>query len=324
MKLPTSIRCLFLALVALPALSLRAEEGGSGHYLPGSMSSFIDSVPGQEAFIARFNTVFYQGSISKDISLPFAGLSAAGADAEMFGEGLTVLWRPSWGDLGSNWSYAMSATVPFVWVDVKAGVDATLPGGFPLRRQISDSEEGLGDVVLMPLMLNYKASDDFNVNFRFGVYAPTGEYEVGRLANPGKNYWSFEPTLGLMYFGQKTGFEASLFAGYTFNTENEDTRYDSGDQFHLDGTLAQHFPLFGGLCGVGISGYWYEQVTGDEGAGARLGDFEGRTAGLGPVLSWTKKIGNTDLLAEVKWLSELETKKRLEGDTIWFKLAFKF
>lgn len=30
-----------------------AEEGGSGHYMPGSMASFIDSVPPAPAFLAR-------------------------------------------------------------------------------------------------------------------------------------------------------------------------------------------------------------------------------------------------------------------------------
>jgi hypothetical protein len=79
-------------------------------------------------------------------------------------------------------------------------------------------------------MLNYKVARDFNVNFRVGVYAPTGNYQVGRLANTGKNFWTAEPTLGLMYFGQKNGFEASLFTGCDFNSENQDTNYRSGDQ----------------------------------------------------------------------------------------------
>ena len=75
------------------------------------------------------------------------------------------------------------------------------------------------------------------------AYAPTGDYEVGRLANPGKNYWTFEPTLALMYFGQKNGFEASLFTGMSFNLENEETDYTSGNLFHVDGTLAQIYAL---------------------------------------------------------------------------------
>jgi len=128
----------------------------------------------------------------------------------------------------------------------------------------------------------------------------------------------------LRYMGVTNGREASVFVGADFNTENDDTAYQSGTQFHVDGTLAQHFPLFGGLAGVGVNGFWYEQVTGDSGPGATLGDFEGRTAGVGPVLSYAFKIGKVDLIAEAKWLHELETRNRLEGDTVWFKFVAKF
>lgn len=323
MKLTHSIRNSLGALASLSSLSLQAEEGGSGHYLPGSMSSFMDSVPAGETFLARLNALYYEGSYSKELALPFAGLRAGNVDANSFATGLTLLWRPPL-DLGDKWSYAISATVPWVWMDVSADIDATLPGGLPATIRRSDRVDGLGDIVLMPLMINYKASDDFSVNFRVAAYAPTGDYEVGRLANPGKNYWTFEPTLALMYFGQKNGFEASLFTGMSFNTENEDTNYKTGNQFHIESTLAQHFPLAGGLAGVGVNGFWYEQVTGDSGSGARVGDFKGSTAGLGPVLSYATKIGGHDLIAEVKWLHEMDTSKRLEGDYVWFKLIYKF
>jgi hypothetical protein len=45
------------AILVFPASSLRAEEDGSGHYLPGSMSSFMDAPPPKGAFIARYNLI---------------------------------------------------------------------------------------------------------------------------------------------------------------------------------------------------------------------------------------------------------------------------
>ena len=102
-------------------------------------------------------------------------------------------------------------------------------------------------VVLMPVLLNQNFSPDFNINYRLGAYAPTGSYEVGRLANTGKNFWTIEPTVGFMYAGQQNGRAASVFLGADYNFENEDTHYQSGTQMHIDGTLAQHFPLWGGL-----------------------------------------------------------------------------
>ena len=44
---------------------------------------------------------------------------------------------------------------------------------------------------------------------------------------------------------------------------------------------------------------------GGSGSGARLGNFEGMTAGIGPMVSYATKICKTDLVAEVKWLPEL-------------------
>jgi len=178
--------------------------------------------------------------------------------------------------------------------------------------------------VLMPLMLNYSVDPDFNVNFRVGVYAPTGNYKVGRLANTGKNFWTVEPVLGLMYFGQKNGFEASAFFGADFNTENEDTDYQSGTQVHVDGTLAQHFPLLGGLVGGGVSAYYYKQVTADSGDGATLGDFKGKTVGIGPVVSYVTSLWGNDTIFEFKWLHEVETENRLKGDIVWLKAVYKF
>lgn len=307
------------SIAALSCLGVaKAEEGGSGHYLPGSMASFIDGVPPAETFLVRLNVVNYEGSASRSQPLPIAGLSTLGAEADSWAYGLTLLWRPAL-DLGEDWSYAMSATIPYVTLKVTADV---VTGLGIVRR--SSSVSGLGDLVLMPLMLNYNVNPDFNVNFRVAAYAPTGSYEVGRLANTGKNFWTFEPTVGLMYFGQKNGIEASLFGGIDFNQENPDTNYKSGNQFHLDGTFAQHFPLAGGLAGVGLSGYYYQQVTGDSGTGATLGDFKGKTVGIGPVISYTSKVGRNDVVAELKWLHEVDTRNRLSGDTVFLKAVLKF
>ena len=313
-RISTAAPLLLLALIS----SGQAEEGGSGHYLPGSMSSFVDAVPPAETFITRFNFVNYNGDFSRNQPLPIAGLTVLGVDAESTAAGLTMLWRPPV-DIGGGWSYAMSATIPYVWMDVSGNAKAG-----SLTKSISDSEDGLGDIVLMPLMFNYKAGNDWNFNFRIAAYAPTGEYEVGKIANTGKNFWTIEPTVAAMYFGKDNGIEASLFFGADFNFENEDTNYQSGTQLHLDGTLAQHFPLWGGVAGVGVNGYWYEQVEGDSGSGATFGDFKGRTAGLGPVLSYATKVAGRDVICELKWLHEFETKNRLEGDLVWFKALLKF
>ncbi len=44
-------------LTSAPRLAV-AEEGGSGHYFPGSMSDFADAVPLSPTFIVRYNQPF--------------------------------------------------------------------------------------------------------------------------------------------------------------------------------------------------------------------------------------------------------------------------
>lgn len=315
----------WLAAVAFILLAsvAAAEEGGSGHYLPGSVASFIDGVPTSETFIVRLNGLDYLGSASVTQRLPFAGIAALAPKAEVWGAGVTLLWRPPI-ELGDHWSYAMSATIPYLGSNVSANLNASFANGLSGGASRSSTVDALGDIVLMPLMLNYNVNSDFNVNFRVGIYAPTGSYEVGRLSNTGKNFWTTEPILGFVYFGQKNGIEAAAYLGSDFNTENNATHYRSGTQFHADGTLAQHFPWLGGVFGVGLSAYDYQQVTGDSGSGANLGSFMGESIGLGPVFSYIGKIAEHDTIWEVKWLHEVKTQNRLTGNILWLKGVVKF
>ncbi len=316
------MRALALAALGLAAFATAAqsEEGGSGHYFPGSMASFMDGVSPVPALMLRYNFAYYDGAVDPSVTLPIAGEVTAGAHATSFANGITIFFAPSWGRLDERWNYAMSATVPLVSLDVEANVMAS--GGEPSIRRQSEVT-GLGDMILMPLMVNYHASADCNLSGRVAIIAPTGSYEVGRLANTGKNFWTVEPTLGLVYLGQKNGREFSLFTGMDFNSENEDTDYKSGTQFHVESTIAQHFAAAGGLLGAGATGYWYEQITGDSGSGATFGGFEAKTIGIGPVVSYVRNVGGHDLLTELKWLTETETKRRLDGDTIFLKVMYK-
>ena len=305
-----------LTTLALTSTMAVAEEGGSGHYLPGSMASFMDGVPTEPTFIVRWNYMNYQGTSSVPLPRTGGGI-IANADATANALAATVLWAPDW-DLGwgDKWQFAMSATVPVLNMDLSGDV-------LGVARQ--NDRTALGDIVLMPLMVNYNVNKNLNINARLGFYAPTGSYELGRLVNNGKNFWTAEPTIGIVYFGQENGIEASLFFGVDYNWENPDTNYKSGTQIHFDGTLAQHFPFSGGISGVGVTAYWYDQVNDDSGSGVApffANDFQAKAAGVGPVVSWMDKTGK--YIAELKYLSDFENENRLDGDTLWFKFITKF
>jgi hypothetical protein len=308
-----------VALAILVPLSAHAEEGGSGHYMPGGAASFIDTLPGKPGLaIANFFN-FYDASASLSRQLPFGGLVTAGLDATAYSDTVVALYQTPLKLLGGY--YAVGVAIPYVWLKAKGQVTGPLGNTITVR----DRANGIGDITLYPFMLGWTGlNGDLKYDVRLGIYAPTGDYDKGKLANLGKNYWTFEPVVSLSYISSKIGIELSAFAGMDFNTENHKTDYRSGAQFHLDFTVAEHLPLFGGIIGVGANGFYYQQITGDSGSGASLGDFKGRTVGIGPVLSYITKIWKKDLVAEVKWLPEIEVKKRLKGDYIWFKLGMVF
>ena len=307
------------------AISSRAEEGGSAHYLPGMGASFIDAFPGKPGSLAVLNYfLYYNGSAAGNRPLPIGGLLTAGLDATVYADTLAAIYQTPWHVLGGG--LAVGAALPYVWVEVEGQAQRIGPGGVPGPAFTArDSANGIGDIALYPFMLGWtNILPDLKLDTRLSIFAPTGAYEAGQLANAGKNYWTFEPGIMASWLSSKIGTEVSLYAGVDFNTANDATDYTSGTSLHLDATIAQHLPLGKGFIGVGANGFYYQQITGDTGTGARLGDFESMTSGVGPVLSYAQKVGQTDLVAEVKWLPELDVDHRLKGDHIWFKLALLF
>ena len=213
--------------------------------------------------------------------------------------------------------YAVAAFLPYTWLSI-SGNSAAL-GGLRIQNSVS----GIGDLTVVPVMLAWK-SDNWQYDFLMPVYAPTGSYEVGRLGNTGLNYWTFDPIVGAAYSNAKSGLNAAVHVGYAMNTENNDTSYKSGDILHVDASVQQIFPLGSGFANVGAEAWYFQQVTCDSGSGATLGCFKGRTAGIGPVLGYIQPIGKEKLLFELKWLPELDTKNRLNGDYIWLKMVYTF
>lgn len=315
---------LAFALGAPLAVPVRAEEGGAGHYMPGSMASFIDAFPGKPGAIAALNFfTFYDASAGRSQPLPLGSFLTAGIDATAYADTIGGFYQTPWEVLGGG--YAVGLAIPYLWMEVEGRAQRIGPGGVPgPTLNVRDTANGIGDMTIYPFMLGWTNVPDLKYDVRLGVYAPSGDYDVDQLANLGKNYWTFEPGIMASWLSSKIGTEVTLYAGFDVSTKNHDTDYQSGHVFHIDGTIAQHLPLLGGIMGVGANGFYYQQVSGDSGSGAVLGDFKGRTVGVGPVLSYVRTMGKTTLLAELKWLPELDTERRLEGDYVWFKFGFAF
>ena len=313
---------LVIAATGIVPWAARAEEAGSGHYLPGTTADFIDMLPDRDSLTLVYANAFtyYHGSLSANRELEFGGLLTANAKATIYADTSLFLLQTPWKLFGGQ--YGGAIVVPYFWLEVNGNValNTRLPTFGP---KVRDTSNGFSDIQLIPLMFGWKYGD-LKWETRFSIYAPTGGFETGQLANVGKNYWTFEPALAVSFVSSKIGLELTGFAGLDFNTENGATDYQTGDQFHLDITAAQHLPLFGGFGGIGANGFYYQQFTGDSGSGARLGSFEGMTTGVGPVISYAYRLGKFDLATEAKWLPEIDVTHRLSGDIVWFKIGLSY
>jgi hypothetical protein len=291
-----------------------AGEGGTSHILPGANATLVDLPPTDPGFFFKPMFLNYRGDAAKRVP------TAAGVVANMEVEANTLVLGGGYGFetkvLGGA-HYAVAAFLPYTSLDISASSEAL--GGLRIDSEVS----GFGDMTLVPVMLAWK-SDEWQYDFLMPVYAPTGSYELGRLGNPGLNYWTVDPIVGAAYSNPKSGLNASVHVGWAFNTENPDTDYKSGNILHLDASVQQIIPLGSGFANLGAEAWYFEQTNCDSGSGAKLGCFKGRTAGIGPVLGFIQPLGTQKLIFEFKWLAELDTENRLKGDFLWLKMVYKF
>ena len=114
----------------------------------------------------------------------------------------------------------------------------------------------------------------------------SGTYDSNRLANLSIGYVAVDSGFGYTYFNPGTGHEFSAVAGLTYSGTNSALQYQNGIDFHVDWAMSK---FIGKSVHVGIAGYVYQQVTGDSGAGAKLGDFKGHATGIGPQLGFSSR-----------------------------------
>ncbi|WP_157961617.1 SphA family protein [Acuticoccus kandeliae] len=307
------------ALFTIPLIlspAAHAEEGGSGHYVPGTAATLIDVPPTDPGLLLETIYLGFTGSVGARAQLPVGGNITAGLDATA--NAVTVAGIYTLEDRILGAFYSAGVFIPLI--DEQVSAQVTGPLGNTTRR--SDRATGLGDITIVPALMAWK-HESYQFSLALPIYAPTGSYKAGHLANPGLNYWTADPTVSVAYAGPK-GFNAAAFAGVTINSENPATDYRSGSAVHIEGSVQQLFPLGKGFIGVGANAFFYAQITDDSGAGANLGGFRGRSVGIGPVLDYIVPIGSSTALIEARWLPEIDTKNRVKGDFFWVKGVWQF
>jgi hypothetical protein len=215
--------------------------------------------------------------------------------------------------LGAN--YAVSV----IWVPVS---NVFIKGKVEFANIISREREGdrtsVGDMVIAPIILGWHKSN-LHVISLLNVYVPVGDYNSDRILNTGLNRWAVEPMVLATWLNPKIGTEVSLALGYTVNFRNYATKYQTGNELHLEWFAGQHFTKW---LAVGLAGYFYQQVTGDSGPGARLGAFQGQALAIGPCITLNGMIAKRPIGLNLRYYDELTVTNRLSGQSFWATLTF--
>lgn len=181
-----------------------------------------------------------------------------------------------------------------------------------------DSNSGLGDLMI-GTMLGWHKGNHHSIAALEGVLA-TGDYEDAHpqrpvIANLGKNYHTIRPIFAYSYL-QPKGWEFSTKLSYSFNTENDDTHYQSGEYFAGDYSVGYQL---NDQLKLALEGYAFKQTTDDEVHGESIG-MKGQALAFGPAIQY--KRDNWSL--EAKFLKETEVEHRPEGHSTTLKMVWTF
>jgi hypothetical protein len=309
------------SLVAASGESAKGAEYGTGPWVKGYTDIFGGAVPSQPGFYFRADAYHYEGDADTII---FNGRIGLSVEENYLASLAALTYVTPWKILGGTYAVAVVPSMVAMNVDVGIQLPAfTGPRGRsfgPFNFETGDTELALGDTAFAPLVLGWDAG---NFHWNVGVFgfAPTGKYSRKDLANTSLNHWAVMSRLAGTYFDPKTGWQVNGAAIYSVNWENPATDYETGNILNLDGAITKNF----GPLGLGVVGYAMIQTTGDSGAGARLGSFESRVYGAGPIVTFTTSADPAKALTILaKWYHEFDAENTFEGNVVDVAVSFKF
>ncbi|WP_238314096.1 SphA family protein [Methylobacterium crusticola] len=265
-------------------------------------------------------TYFYNARIGGGRSTQLGGNVIADAKVNLVADFVTGLWVVPTPILGGNVAFGL--VLPFGEPAVQAGVLLNGPLinqalGRPVGASVRDATFNAGDPILSS-SIGWHAGN-WHWKLASALSIPAGAYEPGQLSNVALNRYVGDFSAGLSYLDPTLGMDLSVVAGLTLNGRNPATRYETGDEFHLDVSATKYLTR---ELSVGVIASHYQQITGDSGTGARLGPFKGRVTAVGGTIGLTVPVGEIPVSARVKVLREVEVENRFQGTIGFLQVSF--
>ena len=292
------------AFVVTLGTGLQATEGGGGAYSNGTEGFMSGAIPPPGLYYINYLTNYSADSLMDNNGNKKGDFKlSATANVSRF------VYTSSYKIFGGNWGAQL--IVPLVTLNAKLSIN-------PGPGTVTDgSDTGLGDIVFDPFLVSWHSKNWHQV-IGLDIIIPSGSYSVPSATNIapsiGRNYYTFEPVYAVTYISD-SGWEVSSKFMYDINTQNKDTNYQSGDEFHFDYTVGKHINKD---WSVGVGGYYYQQITDDEQNGNTIKDYKGRVIAVGPQVQYS--YGKISLTG--KYQVEINVKNKPKGNKAWFKLIY--
>jgi hypothetical protein len=293
-----------------------AVEGGLGRPISGmQIAPFAGVIPPEPGLAVLTGETYYEGSIGGAAIVPIAGLLVANVDmkAAFTPIGLLYIWpTPT-----KTWNFASVVNFPLAWVEVEANLSV---GPFAVRKK--ESMFGLFDLAFTPIIASHHFSETDHLAFDFTFWAPTGSYQKGRLVNLSTNSWTFIPGVAYTKIIPQPNIELTGIWDMEFDTGDPATDYDNGILSDLEVLAIKRFK--NGL-GIGFVESWIQQIT-DDGGSVPVGlhGFRGRAFGIGPIVTYSTKLGKSHLDFSGRWIHDFDVRNRVAGDGFNFSASLKF
>jgi len=314
MKTRIILMLLGLTVPAFTVTRAFAVEGGLGRPISGmSIAPYAGVIPPEPGLAVATGETYYEGSIGTSRTVPIAGLLAANVDMKASFTPIALFYI--WPTPTKEWNFASAVSFPLAWLEV----EANLSGPLPVRK--TESTFGLFDLVFTPIVASYHFSQTDHLAFSFTFWAPTGSFEKGRLVNLSQNTWTFIPGVAYTKILPEDNIELTGIWQMEFDTEDHATHYQNGILSDLEVLAIKRFK--NGL-GIGFVESWIQQVNDDGGAPAALNGFAGRAFGIGPIVTYSTKLGKSHLDFSARWIHDFGVSNRVAGDGFNFSASLKF
>jgi hypothetical protein len=175
---------------------------------------------------------------------------------------------------GANYGYGI--VIPFLDLDIDGRVPVA-------DIAVVGSDSGIGDIQIIPYILQWHPSDNLATNTQLQIQIPTGHYHKDDTITTGLNHWTISPAFNLTYLTEG-GFEVSSSFQLDINTENKDTHYTSGTEYRHEFALGQHVDDWT----IGLGGFFYKQLTDDKAPASSniVNGNRGSVVAIGPEVSF--------------------------------------